>query len=338
MSISRLRRVPRLVRVEGVDHERERLARARPLDPVHRRSGRPSRRCSPSRRRPGRFHARYAFMRGSCARPAQRLRQVVVELAPRHAVRPAPRPGTWPVDQLDPVELATGSACAPAAGCAGCRSRSRWSSPRLRSVTVHISPSMPTGSQPGCGGRSGQGCQPRNGYTRRPDMIERRAGIVGMPSGWAFRKRTPWRPSLSHAARPGARCRRRGRRAGCPSPRRPRSSAPASGPAAPLSAERGVVRARRLRRHAAGHAAIPSRAHRGGLPALADVDRADGVFLGELVEHLAHHVVHDALVVPEIVEERLKGRVSDLQLGGREVEPVGDRRPARSGAARRRQP
>ena len=48
------------------------------------------------------------------------------------------------------------------------------------------------------------------------------------------------------------------------------------------------------------------------------------MFLGELVEHLAHHVVHDALVVAEIVEERLKGRVSDLQLGGREVEPVGD--------------
>jgi len=48
------------------------------------------------------------------------------------------------------------------------------------------------------------------------------------------------------------------------------------------------------------------------------------VFLGELVEHLAHDVVHDALVVAEIVEERLKGCVSDLELGGCEVEPVGD--------------
>jgi hypothetical protein len=48
------------------------------------------------------------------------------------------------------------------------------------------------------------------------------------------------------------------------------------------------------------------------------------VFLGELREHLPHHLVHDALVVAEIVEERLKGCVSDLQLCGRELEPVGD--------------
>jgi hypothetical protein len=30
-------------------------------------------------------------------------------------------------------------------------------------------------------------------------MIARRAGIVGMASGCAFRKRTPWRPTLSQA-------------------------------------------------------------------------------------------------------------------------------------------
>jgi hypothetical protein len=73
--------------------------------------------------------------------------------------------------------------------------------PASWSVAVHISPSLPTGSQPGCRGRSFQrGRQPRNGKVRFPAMIARRAGIVGMPSGYAFRKRTPWRPTLSQLA------------------------------------------------------------------------------------------------------------------------------------------
>src|SRR3954471_15358214 len=33
-----------------------------------------------------------------------------------------------------------------------------------------------------------------------------------------------------------------------------------------------------------------------------DVDRADRVLVGQLVEHLAHHAVHVTLVVTEIVE------------------------------------
>jgi predicted RNA-binding protein len=48
------------------------------------------------------------------------------------------------------------------------------------------------------------------------------------------------------------------------------------------------------------------------------------VFLGELGQHLAHQIVHDALVMAEIVEERPKGCVSDLELRGRQLEPVGD--------------
>jgi hypothetical protein len=34
--------------------------------------------------------------------------------------------------------------------------------------------------------------------------------------------------------------------------------------------------------------------------------------------------MHQALVMPEIIEERLKSCVSDLELSGREVKPVGD--------------
>src|ERR671919_883841 len=59
-------------------------------------------------------------------------------------------------------------------------------------------------------------------------------------------------------------------------------------------------------------------------PAPGDVDRADGVLVGELLHHLTHDLVHVALVVAEVVEERLQRRPGDLQLGGRQVEPVGD--------------
>src|ERR687893_847357 len=59
-------------------------------------------------------------------------------------------------------------------------------------------------------------------------------------------------------------------------------------------------------------------------PAPGDVDRADGVLVGELVHHLTHDLVHVALVVAEVVEKRLQRRPGDLQLGGRQVEPVGD--------------
>jgi EVE domain len=48
------------------------------------------------------------------------------------------------------------------------------------------------------------------------------------------------------------------------------------------------------------------------------------VLLGQLRQDLAYDVVDDALVVPEVVEERPEGGVRDLQLGGREIEPVGD--------------
>src|SRR5689334_23983639 len=54
-----------------------------------------------------------------------------------------------------------------------------------------------------------------------------------------------------------------------------------------------------------------------------DVDRADRVLVGQLVEHLAHHPVHVALVVAEVVEERLQGRPGDLELGRCEGEPEG---------------
>jgi hypothetical protein len=48
---------------------------------------------------------------------------------------------------------------------------------------VNISPSLPTGSQPGSGGSWSYSFQPRKGKVRLPDMIARRAGIVGIPSG-----------------------------------------------------------------------------------------------------------------------------------------------------------
>ena len=48
------------------------------------------------------------------------------------------------------------------------------------------------------------------------------------------------------------------------------------------------------------------------------------MFLGELGQHLAHNIVHDALVMAEIVEEGPKGCVSDLELCGREIEAIRD--------------
>ena len=164
MSISRRGRVPRLVRVERVDHERERLARARPLDPVHavpedlRGDVAPPRPGRGGFQREVRLHARLgARCRAATAAGSGRARAVT-----RGAVR-ACAPRHLAVDQLDPVELLPEALVhrqqdvrvvghvpgGPALPC--------------RSVTVHISPSIPTGSQPGCGGRPGHGCQPRNG-------------------------------------------------------------------------------------------------------------------------------------------------------------------------------
>src|SRR5215211_1582210 len=59
-------------------------------------------------------------------------------------------------------------------------------------------------------------------------------------------------------------------------------------------------------------------------PAPRDVDRADGVLVRQLFEHRADDLVHVALVMAEVVEERLQRGPGDLQLGRGQVEPVGD--------------
>jgi arsenate reductase (thioredoxin) len=59
-------------------------------------------------------------------------------------------------------------------------------------------------------------------------------------------------------------------------------------------------------------------------PPAAQVDRADRVLVGELVEHLADELGDVPLVVAEVVEQRLKRGPRDLELRRGEVEPVGD--------------
>src|SRR4051794_23234616 len=54
-----------------------------------------------------------------------------------------------------------------------------------------------------------------------------------------------------------------------------------------------------------------------------EVDRADLVLAGELGEHLPHDALHVALLVAEVVVERLERRVGDLQLRGGELEVEG---------------
>src|SRR5215207_2231591 len=60
----------------------------------------------------------------------------------------------------------------------------------------------------------------------------------------------------------------------------------------------------------------------GGAPR--DVDRADRVLVGELVQHLAQDLVDVALVVTEVVEHGLQRRPGDLELGRGQIQPVRD--------------
>src|SRR5207248_8045279 len=54
------------------------------------------------------------------------------------------------------------------------------------------------------------------------------------------------------------------------------------------------------------------------------IDRADLVLSRELLEHGRDHILDVALLVTEIVEQRLQRGVDDLQLGGGQLQPVGD--------------
>ena len=103
------RRVPRLVSVEGVDHERKRLARARPLDPVHAVPEHPRRQVV--------LLGAVARVRGQvggqarlCARPSQRPRQVARHLGLGRLALRLEAQRRLPVHQLDAVE---GAAEAP---------------------------------------------------------------------------------------------------------------------------------------------------------------------------------------------------------------------------------
>ena len=209
------------------------------------------------------------------------------------------RAGTWP-DQLNPVELRPEAPARAAAG-AGCRSRSRSSTllaergrPHL-AVDPHRLPARLRHQALPARAPAAE----RVRALARHDRPPRRDGRH--PLRVRVQEAHPLAPDPVPAAVRARR--RRGPRAGCPSPRRPRSSgrAPAP-PRRPGRARRSP--ARRRRRRAAARVAIRPLPP-GRLPALADVDGADRGFLRELVQHLAHHLVHKALVMPEIVEEDL---------------------------------
>src|SRR5205807_682017 len=132
----------------------------------------------------------------------------------------------------------------------------------------------------------------------------------------AQRARLPGRP---RRARPVPADRdRRGAAAGCasgaPGAVRRASARAAAHPARGDRLVPGAARQAGARAPGGGH---PDRV---GRLAPADVDRADGVLVGQLVEHLVDDPVDVGLVVPEAVEESVQRRVRDLQLRRSELE------------------